>query len=151
MFRRGGARADRSRSVILREPQVNSKVSLELYRPAPVPQGAAVPRFQFGIERPVMTITVMVEWWLAMEKQRFASQLEQATSPDGAVNLKVLEDLVVDVYEFSIHDVFFWFVTTGRRWRRCTRSWTGTWLGRRFVHRFGGRNRRKQAQVPEED
>jgi PleD family two-component response regulator len=39
-----------------------------------------------------------------MEKQRFASQLEQATSPDGAVNLKVLEDLVVDVYEHAERD-----------------------------------------------
>ena len=46
----------------------------------------------------------MVEWVLAMEKQRFASQLEQATSPDGAVNLKVLENLVVDVYENAERD-----------------------------------------------
>jgi len=41
---------------------------------------------------------------LAMEKQRFASQLEQATSPDGAVNLKLLQDLVVDVYENAERD-----------------------------------------------
>jgi hypothetical protein len=34
-----------------------------------------------------------------MEKNLFASQLEQATGPDGAVNLQVLENLVVSVYE----------------------------------------------------
>jgi len=34
-----------------------------------------------------------------MEKQLFASQLDEATGPDGAVNLQVLEGLVVDVYE----------------------------------------------------
>ena len=39
-----------------------------------------------------------------MEKQLFASQLDEATGPDGAVNLKVLEGLVVDVYEQAASD-----------------------------------------------